>query len=353
MTKEKTDNGERLSAEPRFFTLKLILTVVLAFGAALLFRRSAGILAMFPIAFILCGASALIDIQQVAKCAVFGITVFCINTIENDDVKISVIFTAICVIATAVFGYAASKIKKGKKYGYGMAAAGAVVCIVLSVTFVGNPFTAIDANEKINQYTETNYPNKENAALGNFEFSNIYYNYQIGSYAVDAVSSEYPTEGGTVSIGGDIIRDGFKSVMFDKISEPYVSLMASTLRESFPEERFTVEFDGFVSSPGEAILSAPEGALESNARYEIFIGGIQTGDDMIKQANRFVDALDRSGINYSTITFKSGIGIWFERCVTVDKYHPPYGFKAELDYYSTVNTNQFSEYIQKVILDKE
>lgn len=345
-------NGGENEPETRFFTLKLLATIVLAFAAALVFRRSAGVLAMFPIAFLLCGAAAFLDIRPIAKASIFGVTVFSVNTVENDDIKTAVIFSALCFTAAFVFGYARKLIKKAAKYGIAIAAAGAAGCIVLSVVFVGNPFAAISASDKINDYTAANYPQNTNSELGEIEFSSIYYRYDTGAYAVDAVSNRYPTESASISVGGDVVRDGFRGLMEQKLGDQYVSELAAVLREAFPASEFSVEFDGFVSLPDQVLLASESGSLKANVRYEISVSGIQTADDMKSTVARMVSAIDRSGMGYAKLTFKSGIGLWTRRCITVDPNHPATRVVTELDYVSTIGTNRFSEYIREAIFRK-
>ncbi len=349
---EKESTNDEKEPETRFFTLKLLAVIALAFLAALVFRRSVGVVAMFPIAFVLCGISAVLDIGTTIKAVIFGITVFSVNTIENDNIEIAVIYSALCLLATLIAGYAADKIKRSKRFGISIASAGAVLCIALSVIFIGNPFAAIAANDIIEPYTDRNYPQNENAALGNFEFTNIYYDYETKAYCVDAKSSKYPTEPSPISVNDEVLYDSFYHLMESKISAPYVSDLSAVLREYLPDASFSVEFDGFISLPEEAILSSESGALYNNVRYDITVGGIQSAKDMLSQVTKMVNAIDASGIGYAQLTFKSGIGIWTRRSVTVDPNHPKCHFVPKIDYVSSINTNEFSEYIRAHILNE-
>ena len=55
-------NDKKLARKAELiYALKLLLTVVLAFAASLFFRRSMGIIAMFPIAFAICIGAAFIN----------------------------------------------------------------------------------------------------------------------------------------------------------------------------------------------------------------------------------------------------------------------------------------------------
>lgn len=335
-------------SKERFFGVKLLIVTALAFLAALAFRRSAGIIAMTPIMLVLCGASAFIGISTALKCAVFGVMVFTVNSIETPSALEAAIFAALCILACAVFGFAATAIRAKKKQGVPILCGGAVVCILLNLYLVGNPFAAYKANQSFKEYTDKNYAVNENSGLGNFEFSKIYYRYDTKAYVIDVVSDKYPTEGASLTLGNDVICDGFKSVMEEKVSEQYVSKISAALREAFPKGDFEVSFERFVTLPEQAVLSAEAGALSKNVCYEIQINGIQTREAMLKAVNGYVNAIDRSGVGYARLTFKSGIGNWQRRYIAIDPNHPPFRAEAELLYCNTASSNFFCEYLYKL-----
>ena len=348
---EKESNSPEIK-ETKYYTLKLTVATAIAFLAALLLRRSMGAVAMLPISLILCFASAVIDISAITKAVIFGVMTFTLNSIENKNTEVAVIFSALCILAVLLAHYSFYKIKSSKKIGIPIASASGILCIALSVIFVGNPFSAWAAEDIITRYTDSNYPNNENAALGTFEFTEIYYDYRVDAYCVDASSNKFPTEPSPISVNGDEVYDSFYHLMEDKISSVYVSDMSAVLREKLPDASFRVEFDGFVSLPDQAILSSESGALYGNARYDIFIGGIQTAKDMKTAVAEMVNAIDSAGIGYDRLTFKSGIGLWMRRSVTVSPNHLKGHLTLKVDYAPVINTNDFSEYVRKAILNK-
>lgn len=337
-------------ANDRYFALKLLTTVILAFAAALCFRRSAGILAMTPVMIILCAASVFIKISNIAKCVIFVSSVFVLNTIEAKDINVTIMFSALCLLAVAVFNFAFSLIKKKKKYGYAIAVFGVAVSVLLNLYFIGNPFSALDAKERINEYTEVTYPRNENAVLGEFEFTNIYYRYDTKAYTTDAKSSLYPVDTASITVSGSVLQDGFKGLMEEKICEPYVLEITSILREAFPNASFSVTADGFSSASDQSILSSGEGELKYNMRYEITLGGIQTSEAMHRTAEEFINVIDESNVGYAKITFKSGIGNFQRRSITIDPNHIPLHVTTELRYVPTGTSNRFNEYIFKTLI---
>lgn len=345
MNDKKSAEVKDSNAEPRFYTLKLFITVVLAFAAGLAFRRSAGIIAMTPLALAICFGTAFIDIGVLTKGVIFAVSVFALNTIETASISAPIIFSALCLLALCLSDYAVGKIKKGAKWGYAVIALGVVVCVMLNLRFVGNPFKASQVEELISDYTERYYSDTANGPLGEVKFSEIYYRYDTKAYVVDVTSSNYRTETVSITVGDKVIADGFKKLMEEKLSTSYVSDFSAILRECFPDGRFNVEFDRFTAIDGESIFSAEDGALAGSVCYEITVGGVQSADEMTKRVNEIVAALDGYGAEYARITFKSGIGTWNVRYVSIDCNHPKFHAVTELGYVSTVGTGRFNEYI--------
>ncbi len=346
-----TTKDERKEKSSSLYTVKLLIVIVLAFVAAITFRRSVGIIAMTPISLLMCAIASFIGISALAKCSIFAITVFAINTIENDDIKITLMFSALCLLAITLFSISATMIKKSKKYAYLVGIVCVLLCIGLNLFFVGNPFSALSAKNKITEYTDVKYPNEENAYLGNFEFSNIYYRYDTKAYVIDAVSDKFPTEKASFTLGNEVIKDGFESLMEEKLSEPYVLDIKSILREKFPNDSFSVTFDGFATLPDENIFSAESGELKNNLCYEIALGGVQTGEQMIERVRDYVNAIDESGLGYAKLVFKSGIGNWLRRYVSIDPNHISKRFEFEVRFVSKDTSNQFNQYLEKLIFD--
>lgn len=345
MTNEKL---KRITSSP---TLKLFIVVLLAFLAAIAFRRSAGILAMTPISLVCCLIAAFIGVGTTMKCTVFGLTAFVVNTLENDDINVTIIFTTLCLLAVLAFSICARVIKKGKKYGYVMLVLGVALCITLNIYFVGNPIKAFSAQEKITEYTNTKYVTADNAYLGSFEYSNIYYRHDTKAYYVDAKSDKFPTESGAIASNGDNLTDGFLPIMEEKLAEPYLLEIKALFREKYPDDSFSVNFDGFALLPDENPYSASKGELYKNLKYEIVLGGIQTAEEMRERITDYVNLLDESNFDYAHLTFKCGIGIWQRRYVTVDPNHTENDLGIVIKYVNRYVSNEFNRYLDKIILD--
>ena len=287
MTEKKISPDKKIP-ETLSFALKLFAVIMLGFLAGLVFRPSVGILSMLPLAFLLCGVASCIKVKSRYKLLICPAMVFMLNTIEKDDMRVSLTFTALCLLANIVFEYAAHAFRNKQKRFFAVAPIGSVICIALSFYFIGSPFTAISANRTLSDYTESKYPENENGYFGEFEFSSIRYNNQTKTYYYNAKSSTFPTEIGEISIKNGIVRDGFEPMLERKIKVPYESDFTAYLRKIFPTDSFTVDCVSIASTPDQSILISENLSLKESASYEIHLGGIQTADDMLKRVKYYV-----------------------------------------------------------------
>lgn len=330
-------------------TLKLLLTVVLAFLAGLTFRRSVGIIAMLPIAYALCIAEAFISIKPAIKNTVFAVTVFIMNTIEQIDLTVTLVYTTLCLLFCILSDICVSQCKKNKIRGSLISSFSLGICVALSIGLIGNPIAAMSADRQLSAYTNAKYPDSKNAALGDFEFSKIYYDFRTGAYNIEAVSSKFPTEGGTITVNDNNLRDGFEKTMEEKICEPYVLEITSVLRESFPDDNFSVRYDKIAKKDGEAPLSKGKNELYGSIDFEINLGGVQSAVQMRNKVEKYLRVLDSSGIKYSRIIFKSGTGQWIRRSVTVDVSRRTNDFDFEIDYLPKGASNFLGRHISRMI----
>ncbi len=302
--------------------LKTVSVVLLAFVAAIFFRRSAGVLATFPFAFVFCAISAFINVNPKIKLAVFGITVFALNTVENTDTKVALIFAALCLLACLLFQLSAGVIKKRKAIGICVIAICFVLCTVLSFVFVGNPVSAIKADRILKDYTESKYPAAENGESAKYIFSKTYYNYNTKSFEKQGYGTDSPTEIGTLSVSGETVHDSLKSIVQKNLAQPYVLEITEVLRKRFPDDTFSVSFDEIYKENGKQIISTEKDGLYGRIVFEINLGGVQTANKMAEKVKQYTEVLDNADINYGKIIYKSGISPWVKRSATVDKNRP-------------------------------
>lgn len=342
---------EEEKKQERANTLKLILTVILAFLTSLLFRQSMGIWAMTPLAFIIAACAAFIGLSPLIKNVTFGIIVFAVNTIEQKDIYVTIIFTALCLLVRIFSDWAVSSFKKSKKRFIAIGLAGSVLTVSLSFVLVGNPITAIGEKKLLDEYIAEKYPANENAFLGNIKISDIHYNYRTRAYEIDAVSSRFPTEGGAVSIAGGHISDGFKRSMEEKLTEPYTLEITSVLRSAFPDDNFGVSYEKVAHLPEDAVLTKAEGELYGSIAFRISIGGIQSNTRMNTTVNKYVEALKAAGVDFYRIEFVSGTNLWVKRSITVYNSSRENAHISDVQYIPAFSNSHFNRYLNRLEKD--
>lgn len=333
-----------------FEFLYIALTVALAFAAGLCFRQSAGVVTMFPVALAIAVISVFLpEPSLVLKAAIFGITVFILNTAEQKDLKITFTYTALCLLAVIAAGLGKKRLKKKKAQGIAIICAGALVFMVLSFFIIGNPIKAISSEKRLDAYADREYPAEGSVQGGRFETSRVYYNRKTGAYAIDVVNDRYPTESAALYTTGSVIYDAVKNNMEQHAAEPYVLEITRILREKFPKGKFEVSLDGFALFDGETIYTLSEEELAKRVIYKISISGIQLESEWKKSVSDYIDALDEANADYAHIVFRYGTGDYTRHEVVIRKNHlknlPFFPSRLVLKGYST----QFNEFVEKVI----
>ena len=302
--------------------LKLSAVILLAFLAGLLFRRSAGLLAMFPIWMIFCGISAFIAVHRKIKLTIFGAMVFTLNTVESDDLRVTLTFVALCLLACLLFELSAKLIKQKKKSGYYAIAAAVVLPVLLSGIFIGNPISGIKSNKAFKNYVADKYLSSEYGSPEEFSFTEIYYNAKTRAFEFQATASEFPTEVGLISVKGDSISDKFQPIVQAHLSEPYIAEITAILREKFPDEAFTVSAEDLYPHNQKEVISANPKELYGSIVFEINLSGVQTEGDMERKVRQYTAVIDNAGIDYGRIIYTGGINPWVRKTATVTKQRP-------------------------------
>lgn len=328
MNAEKQKTAPKPNKGDALLFARLLVTVLLATGAALVFRRSSGILAMLPVCTLICLAAAFVNVGPVVRCAAFGAIVFAFNTVEQDDILVTITFTLLCVFAVAAFGWGVSLLRNKKKApGICVIALGLAASVALNIFFVGNPVKAIKAEKRIDGYIAEVYPEtrvlgflREGSGMTDEElkvvFSGIYYDRAAGAYVKDAVCRCFPTEKRAVSVaanGEGPVSDGFCVMLADAVSEAYRSAYADLMMSFFPGKNYGVECAGIYGFPEKSVLEGGSRPVTECMCFNITVGGVQTAQEFTEAVKNIAREIDGSGLEYHRLTFTAGIGSWYRR----------------------------------------
>ena len=331
--------------------LNLVITVALATAAAALFRRSAGIAAMIPYAVLISFAAAFVNINIYLRLVIFAVTVFSFNTVESET-DVAFMFTLLCLFAVLISSIGVKLVKKHKNaLGISVTAIGLAASCALNVFFVGNPIRCIDAEETIDAYIESSYPERISLSTeisGRFTVSDIYYDHETKTYCKDAVWQRYPVYTGVISANpGDNITDGFAPILETLLAENLRSDVYEAVRAAFPDGRFTISDGTIAGFPDEKLLTGEEKALANCVSYEISLSGIQLVSEFRAAVIAYTNALDRSGVGYNEIVFTAGISEWYRQSATVTRNGHIYGKSVPvLKLRPKISTPGFDKFIE-------
>lgn len=366
MKAEKPVSALKPGKSDALFFVRLLITVLLATAAAFVFRRSSGLLAMLPICTLICLAAAFVNVGGFIRCLAFGSIVFIFNTVEQDGILGTLVFTLLCLFAVAVFGAGVSLLRRKKTApGICVIAAGLAASVLLNIFFVGDPVKAIGAEKRIDGYISEKYPEshvlgflREDSGMEDDElktvFSRIYYDRASGAYAKDAVCRCFPTEKRAISVtanGTGAVSDGFCAMLSDVVSEAYRSAYADLMMSAFPGSSYSVESDGIYGFPTRSMLEGGSSPVTECMSFRINVGGVQTAREFTAAVKKIASAIDRSGLRYHRLTFTSGIGSWQRRCAVKTCAEPSGSAYIPVSTLVPVGTNARFNAFLKLITD--
>lgn len=306
--------------------LRAIVTVLLAFAAALCLRRSAGIVAMLPAGIALTFASAFIGHDIITRFAAFLASVFILNTVEEKDSRVVLLFMALCLLALVFSEIGAKALKKHKNRGIAVLSAGAVVCIAASVIFIGNPFSAVKSQKLIRAELDKKYPSAVSEYLGGVEASAVYYDTFSRVYAADVTCGKEPTRSAKMYIMGGTVYDSFEPIAAECIGHPVITRLSELLESKSLSYSYSVELAGVTKDYGGAMPVGGTDDTAARVKLSVRISGAQTEELFVSAAEEFIAAVDGLNFPYESITFTDTRSVWLPRTAVVSGQHPRFGY---------------------------
>lgn len=306
--------------------LRALITVLLAFAAALCLRRSAGIIAMLPAGIALTFASAFIGQDIITRFSAFLVTVFVLNTVEEKDARIVALFMALCLLALVFSELGARALKKNRTRGIVLLSAGAAVCIAVSAVFIGNPFSAAKSRKLIRAELDRKYPYAVSEELGGLEASAVYYDVFSRIYAVDITCGSEPTRPARMYTMGGTVYDSFEPIAAECIGHPVITRLSELLESKSLLYNYSVELAGVTKDYGGAMPVGGTDDTAARVKLSVRISGAQTEELFISAAEEFIAAVDGLNFPYESITFTDTRSVWLPRTAVVSGQHPRFGY---------------------------
>lgn len=301
--------------------LRALITVLLAFAAALCLRRSAGIIAMLPAGIALTFASAFIGQDIITRFSAFLVTVFVLNTVEEKDARIVALFMALCLLALVFSELGARALKKNRTRGIVLLSAGAAVCIAVSAVFIGNPVSAAKSQKLIRAELDRKYPSAVSEELGGLEASAVYYDVFSRIYAADITCGSEPTRPARMYTMGGAVYDSFESVAEECLARPVITRLSELLEGKLRSYDYSVGHAGLTKTSGGTIPCGGAESIAAATRLTVRISGVQTEEAFVSAAEEFITAIDGIGFPYESITFTETRSVWLPRTAVVSGRH--------------------------------
>ncbi len=320
-TQNTLAQNEKPQEKEQYFSLKLFITVLLAFCAAILFRPSAGILAMTPLPLIIVFFASFVKIGLGYRVFCFGVTVFAFNSTQHGNVYLAGICAALTAGACILFHFGIKAFEKKHTWGLLTFGFSAFLCTVLCFFVMGNPFSALKAKDIVDSYTSITYPAEVNGTPTQYEISPIRYDASGKFYFVDIRNLKSPTDQSTLAVCGTYLCDNFAPILEFNLMEPSRMELTDILRSAFPDENFKISQTGIGGFPKNCAVQEGTTALKERMSFEIHLGGVQLTSEFEEKAKKFLDRIDESGFVYSRITFTAGNSFWYRLACDVESSH--------------------------------
>lgn len=327
--------------------LSLLLLVLLACTAAVAFRRSSGVWMILPIYPLCIAAASFLPVKRVMRAVFFLVLTAVLNMVESTD---TLDLAILCGIAAACFllvELAVSLFRKKQAVPCIIGAAVLLVYLGVSSLFIGNPFSALTADSKLNDYIEETYV----TATGTHQFDAIRYDRKSALYTVKATNEAYPTESREITLMGDHIADRYRDMLEDQEMREQALAITEILREAFPKDSFTVlrlGIDGFARGL-QAYSTENTTDYRDRMDFCIQLSGKPTYEKLLNAAVQYNEVLVSSGVQYDDLVFTGGEGLRFRMEISPQKANGIFREEMTVSVYVLRHPEHYSRWKQSEI----
>lgn len=316
---DKRQNGIAMLKKP----LHLILLAAGVFAVSYCFRATMGVLPMIPIVTAVCFGMTYVDVSFSIKAVALTVSVLAINSVATGNLRTAFLYAGLCLLNCALFEFAARR-KDRKKLCVTLHSLSAVICVALSVLLIGNPISAYAVEKRISSYASMYYPEEIDGNKTGYKLNEIEYVIDGMYYRAHQFHSDYPTEGGYISVYGSSLKgeggvmyDGFSAIIENNLMMPKRAEIAALLRDSFPSESSIQVTQLNIARYPHGYAEQEAGGEDTGKRmsFKIRISGVQSREEFDKKSGSYLAVISASGISYNKIIFYGGNGIWTKWCI--------------------------------------
>lgn len=300
---------KRLSA-----ALQLPILAVLACVAAVCFRKSMGLVIMLPIYPACVFAAGFLHVKRWHRAMFFLSVTAVLNSVENEKVSETVLLLVAATIMFVLCELAVGCIRKKKLRPIAGGAVALLAVLFLNAYLFGNPFSALTAQHKLQEYIDRTYDTQS----GSLHFEDFRFDTMTRIYTMTAYSTDAPTDKGVIFYANGLVQDRFRNHLEAQVMYAHAMQLTDALRSAFPNDRFTIQRVGINNFPsaGQKYSLEQEAVDEARVSYCIYVNGKNSFSKLEEAAQKYSDAIRAAGVKYDSITFANTDSLYYRITVT-------------------------------------
>lgn|GEM_PF-1433415 len=329
-------------------TVALLCTILPACIAAASFRWGAGIWMILPI-YPLCVAvssvlSRYFPIKLWLRAAFFPVMTSLLNMMLGDSTTDTLIAAIIAASSFLLIELAVALCMSKRAFRVVCGVTVAVLCVMGTALYLGNPFSALQADGVLRSYIEAHYDTE----AGGHTFGDIRLDHRTGYYAVTASNVEFPTEVCHILVADGFVIDHYRDVLEDQETRDEALEITKTLRESFGTDMFSIVQTGIGSFSRSlehySVYNTTDYA--SHTDFCIRMSGKPTMEKLFDAALNYHTVLEASDLVYDEILYLGGEGLRFRMAVRIPSKDDIFDREIETSVY-ILRHNENHGYLQQ------
>lgn len=291
-------------------TAALLCTIIPACIGAAAFRWGAGIWMILPVYPLCVAVSSILSryfpIKLSLRAMFFPVTTSLLNMMLGETTEDTMIAAGIATATFLLIELAVSLCMSKQALRTVCGAAIAVICVMATSLYLGNPFSAVQADGVLRGYIEQHYE-------GGHIFGAVRYDHRTGYYSVTASNRAFPSEMCHIYAYGDFVIDHYRDMLEDQETRDEALAITTTLRESFGTDMFSIVQTGI----GEFDRSLVKYHIDNETDYAsdmnfcIRMSGKPTLEKLYDAALNYHTVLENSDLKYNKILYAGGEGLRF------------------------------------------
>lgn len=331
-------------------TAALLCTIIPACIGVAAFRWGAGIWMILPIYPLCVAVSSILSryfpIKLWLRAMFFPVMTSLLNMMLGETTEDTAIAAGIATATFLLIELAVSLCMSKQALRTVCGAVIAVICVVATSLYLGNPFSAVQADGVLRDYIEQHYE-------GGHTFGAVRYDHRTGYYSVTASNRDFPSEMCHIYAYGDFVIDHYRDMLEDQETRDAALAITTTLRESFGTDMFSIVQMGI----GEFERSLVKHHIYNETDYAsdtdfcIRMSGKPTLEKLYDAALNYHTVLENSDLKYNRILYAGGEGLRFRIALEIPAKDDIFNRKIKTSVYVLRHNEHYTHLQQNGIID--